>query len=103
MFILFGNCIVREVIIEFTRVSHMRNVIAIMVLVVAVALVICARFSRRSDKDIAPKVTAFLYSLLPPVVGNLLIIIGQTEGLSLVGRYLYASSSRDIFSRSRCR
>ena len=68
----------------------MRNIIALMVAAVAVALIICAGISRRSEKEIAPKVTCFLYSLLPPVIGNLLIIVGQVEWLSAIGRYLYA-------------
>lgn len=68
----------------------MRNAIAMMVAAVSVAVVICAWIARRSEKDIAPKVTNFLYALLPPMVGNLLIIVGTVEWVSLTGRYLYA-------------
>ena len=68
----------------------MRNAIAGLIALLAGVLGWCAVVSRRSDRDIAPKVTAFLVSLLPPVIGNLIIIIAHTEGFSLFGRYLYA-------------
>jgi hypothetical protein len=68
----------------------MRNAIAVIMSLMAIALIVCAQISKRSTKDIAPKVTHFLYSLLPPVIGNLLIIVGRTEGISLFGRYLSA-------------
>ena len=61
-----------------------------MIAIVAAALVYCAYISSRSDRDIAPKVTTFLISLLPPVIGNLIIIVVHTEGFALFGRYLYA-------------
>ena len=68
----------------------MRIAIAAVIAFVAVALVCCAYISKKSERDIAPKVTAFLISLLPPVVGNLIIIAAHTEGFALFGRYLYA-------------
>ena len=68
----------------------MRTAIAIVISLLAAALIGCAIVSRRSDRDIAPKVTNFLLSLLGPMVGNLLIIVAHTEPLALVGRYLYA-------------
>ena len=34
--------------------------------------------------------TRFLISLLPPVIGNLIIIVAHTEDFALFGRYLYA-------------
>ena len=68
----------------------MRTAIAIVISLLAAALIGCAVVSRRSDRDIAPKVTNFLLSLLGPMVGNLLIIVAHTEPLALVGRYLYA-------------
>lgn len=69
----------------------MRDAIALLILIVAAADVYCAWISSRSEMDIAPKVTHFLISLLPPVVGNLIIIVAHTEGFSLFGRYLYAT------------
>ena len=69
----------------------MRNAIAIVIAAVAAALIGCGLVARRSDRAIAPKVANFLFSLLGPVIGNLLIIIAHTEPLALVGRYLYAA------------
>ena len=69
----------------------MRNVIAILISLMAAALVCCAWISHRSDREIAPRVTNFLVSLLGPVVGNLIIIVAHTETFSLVGRHLYAA------------
>ena len=68
----------------------MRTVIALVISLVAVALIVCGIVARRSDRDIAPKVANFLFALLGPVVGNLLIIVAHTETLALIGRYLYA-------------
>ena len=68
----------------------MRNAIAILIAAVAAALIGCGIVARRSDRDIAPKVANFLFSLLGPVIGNLLIIVAHTEPLALVGRYIYA-------------
>ena len=68
----------------------MRNAIAIIISVVALALIGCGIAARRSERKIAPKVANFLFSLLGPVIGNLLIIVARTEPLALVGRYLYA-------------
>ena len=72
------------------RVVFLRNAIAIIISVVALALIVCGIVARRSKKDIAPKVANFLFSLLGPVIGNLLIIVAHTEPLALVGRYIYA-------------
>ena len=60
-----------------------------MVLLVAIALMWCAYKASRSDSEIAPKVTTFLVSLLFPMLGNLLMIIAETEGPAAFGRYLY--------------
>lgn len=68
----------------------LRNVIAIIISVVALALIGGGIAARRSARKIAPKVANFLFSLLGPVIGNLLIIVARTEPLALVGRYLYA-------------
>ena len=68
----------------------MRNIIAIVIAVLAAALIVCAVAASRSKNEIGPKITNFLISLLPPVIGNFIIIVAQTETLALFGRYLYA-------------
>ena len=67
----------------------MRTLIGLIMLLMAAALGVCAMFSRQSEKEIAPKVTNLLISLLPPVIGNFLITVAITEELSVFGRYMY--------------
>lgn len=67
----------------------MRTSIAIIVLLVAIALIWCAFKAKRSDMDIAPKVTNFLVSLVFPVIGNFTMIIAHTFAPAAFGRYLY--------------
>ena len=67
----------------------MRTTIAIVVLVLAFALDICAWIAHRSKKEIAPAVVVLLTGLIPPVLGNLLIIIAHTKGLATLGSYIY--------------
>ena len=62
----------------------MRTAIALIISLLAAALIVCAIVSRRSDRDIAPKVTHFLLSLLGPMVRNLLIIVAHTVPVALV-------------------
>ena len=67
----------------------MRTAIAIVVLTLALALDICAWAAHRSKKEIAPAVVVLLTGLIPPVLGNLLIIISHTKGLATLGSYIY--------------
>ena len=66
----------------------MRTAIAIVVLTLALALDICAWAAHRSKKEIAPAVVVLLTGLIPPVLGNLLIIISHTKGLATLGSYI---------------
>ena len=45
--------------------------------------------ARRSRKKIAPYVALLLAALIPPVVGNLIIVLSEEKMLSLVGYYFY--------------
>lgn len=45
--------------------------------------------ARRSRKKIAPSVALLLAALIPPVVGNLIIVLSEEKMLSLVGYYFY--------------
>ena len=67
----------------------MRTAIAIVVLALALALDVCAWVAHRSKKEIAPAVVVLLTALIPPVLGNLLIILAHTKGLATVGCYIY--------------
>ena len=67
----------------------MRNGIAIVVMLLAVALSVCALLSRRSRKAIRASVGMMVGSLVMPVLGNFIIIVSRTEAFSMVGFYTY--------------
>ena len=67
----------------------MRTAIAIVVLALSFALDVCAWIAHRSKKEIAPSVVVLLTALIPPVLGNLLIILAHTKGLATLGCYVY--------------
>ena len=67
----------------------MRSRIAIVVLVLTLALAACAIIARRSRKSNASSVALLLGALIPPVIGNLIIISSTAKGLSTVGCYIY--------------
>lgn len=67
----------------------MRNLVAIVLMVLTLALGTCAIIARRSRKTIAPSVSLLLGALIPPVIGNLIIISSSVKGLSTVGCYIY--------------
>ena len=67
----------------------MRTAIAAVIFLLAIALGVCAYFARRSKRTIAPAVVLLLASLIPPVFGNLLIILAHTKGPAMLGRYIY--------------
>ena len=54
-----------------------------------VAVVACAFFARKSKKPIATDVVLLLLGLLPPIVGNLLIIVSGNELVSYIGYVIY--------------
>ena len=53
------------------------------------ALTVCAAAARRSRKAIAPSVTWLLLALIPPVIGNLILTVSGSRGLSTLGCYIY--------------
>jgi len=69
--------------------SRMRNLIAIVVLALTLALAVCAIIARLSRKTNASSVALLLGALIPPVIGNLIIISSTSKGLSTVGCYIY--------------
>ena len=54
-----------------------------------VALVVCAHKAHRSRKAIGVSVMHLLLALIPPIIGNLLLIISTNRALSTVGCYIY--------------
>lgn len=67
----------------------MRNGISVLVLLLAIALGVCASVCRRSRRAIGPSVGMLVGSLILPVAGNLLIIVSRGKALATVGCYIY--------------
>lgn len=58
-------------------------------LALIVALAYCARSAKRSRKAIGRSVALMVLALIPPVIGNSIIIISGSQTLSTVGYYIY--------------
>lgn len=54
-----------------------------------VALLVCAGKARRAQKHIGIAVMHLLLALIPPVAGNLILVISTNQTLSTVGCYIY--------------
>ena len=67
----------------------MRSLVSIILLLMTLALGTCALLSRRSHKSIAPAVSLLVGALIPPVIGNLVIIGSTGKALSTLGCYIY--------------
>ncbi len=67
----------------------MRPAIFCILLILAIALAVCVRYTRHSEKSIAPALRTLLISLLPPVLGNALIILARSRVPALLGSYAY--------------
>lgn len=67
----------------------MRVIYSILYVILIVSLVICAILTRRSDKPVRNAVAFLEAALIPPVLGNLLIIATETRRTALTGCYLY--------------
>ncbi len=52
-------------------------------------MIVCHRNARHSGKAIAPSVALLIGALIPPLIGNLIIISSPWEALSTVGYYIY--------------
>ncbi len=67
----------------------MRIGFGILYFFLVVALCVCAVLARRSNRPIGKSVALMLVGLVPPVLGNLLIILSSDQALSTVGCYIY--------------
>ena len=56
---------------------------------IIVILMICALIARRSVRPIGKRVCLLCFSLIPPVLGNLIIVASEQRALTLVGCYFY--------------
>ena len=67
----------------------MRIVVALIMLALSAGLSFCALKAGRAKKAIAPALHRLLLALLPPVLGNMLIILSYRRLPALVGMYTY--------------
>ena len=67
----------------------MREVFAIVFVFLIIALALCGVFANKSAKSIGKPVSYLVFSLMLPVIGNLIILISENEFLSTIGYYIY--------------
>ena len=67
----------------------MRTALSVVFCVLVALLGLCAFFAFRSKKKIGKSVALLIISLVPPVIGNLLLIAAPIEMLSEAGCYIY--------------
>ena len=67
----------------------MRKAYASLILLLTAALCVCIIFARKSKKPIGRNVAALVCSLIPPMIGNMLIIITQRYAVVQIGSYMY--------------
>ena len=67
----------------------MRDIFSIIFVILIAALAACAAAARRSHRTIGRSVSILVASLIPPVLGNLLLNLSSVRALSLVGCYMY--------------
>lgn len=67
----------------------MRTVASVVFAILILSLAVCAVFSMRTKRRIAKYVTALLFGLIVPILGNLIIIVSSDRILSFIGYYVY--------------
>ena len=67
----------------------MRKAFASVILILAAALCVCIFFARRSGKKNANTVSLLIASLIPPLIGNLLIIVTEDHLVADIGSFMY--------------
>ncbi len=67
----------------------MRKAFASLIVILAAVLCVCIFFARRSRKPIGKSVAALIASLIPPMIGNMLIIVTQDHFVADIGSYMY--------------
>lgn len=67
----------------------MRKAFASLIVILAAVQCVCIFFARRSRKPIGKSVAALIGSLIPPMIGNMLIIVTQDHLVADIGSYMY--------------
>ncbi|MDO4798093.1 MAG: diguanylate cyclase [Coriobacteriales bacterium] len=67
----------------------MRVAYTIILFLLVLVLLLCAFVAHRSQKPIAKSLTRLLLALVPPIIGNLILVFSSNQLLSTVGCYTY--------------
>ena len=67
----------------------MREVFAIIYILLIVLLGLFGAISKKSSKAIGKAVSYFLFTLIVPIAGNLILVLSENELLSTIGSYTY--------------
>ena len=67
----------------------MRSLFSVIFVFLIIALGVCVVIALKSRKDIGRSVAFMLLSIIPPVIGNLMIVCSGSERVSTAGRYIY--------------
>lgn len=73
----------------FSNTYYVRPFFTAILSVLAAVLLLCTIEAFRSKKKIGKKLAFLVSALIPPVLGNAIVIISQTRTLSAIGYYLY--------------
>ena len=67
----------------------MRYAFAVLFIIMVLALLACVSVARRSYKKIGGTVAMLIGMLIPPVIGNLIIILSTAKIPATIGCYIY--------------
>ena len=67
----------------------MRDIFSIVFIFLAVLLAICGIIALRSNKSIGKSVANLSFATFLPVIGNLILLVSESETLSIIGCYTY--------------
>ncbi|MBE6039753.1 MAG: EAL domain-containing protein [Clostridiales bacterium] len=67
----------------------MRITVQIILVIIVIVLGVCIHFAGKSDKPIARSVRLLIMSLIPAIVGNIIIIGATEKGVAEIGMYIY--------------
>ena len=67
----------------------MRDVFSIVFIFLAILLAICGIIALRSNKSIGKSVANLSFATFLPVIGNLILLVSESETLSIIGCYTY--------------
>ena len=72
-----------------SKVNYMRIAFSIIFLLIILTLGVCSGVARRSQKVLGPTVGLVTAALIPPVIGNLIIVASSEQTIATIGCYIY--------------